>query len=49
MQAALSSVFLRPDLIVAGDVALSRSAGNHDMQEDMYAMIIYFLSLARSR
>lgn len=38
MQAALSTVFLRPDLIVASDVALSRSSGNHDMQEEMYAM-----------
>ncbi|KAF8735483.1 hypothetical protein AX14_001979 [Amanita brunnescens Koide BX004] len=35
MQAALSTVFLRPDLIVASDVALSRSSGNHDMQEEM--------------
>ncbi|KAF8349998.1 hypothetical protein F5887DRAFT_1059221 [Amanita rubescens] len=33
--ATIDWVFLRPDLIVAGDVALSRSAGNHDMQEDM--------------
>ncbi|KAF8622908.1 hypothetical protein AX15_006669 [Amanita polypyramis BW_CC] len=34
IQAALSAVFVRPDLIVAGDLALSRSVGNSDTQEE---------------
>ncbi|KIL70756.1 hypothetical protein M378DRAFT_183349 [Amanita muscaria Koide BX008] len=35
MQAALSAVFLRPDLIVACDLALSRPLNNNEMQEEM--------------
>jgi mediator of RNA polymerase II transcription subunit 5 len=49
MQAALSTVFLRPDLIVAGDVVLSRSTSNHDMQEDMYVMMSTFFQLLTTR
>ncbi|KAF8640574.1 hypothetical protein AX17_000236 [Amanita inopinata Kibby_2008] len=35
MQAALSAVFLRPDLIVASDLALSRPVGGNDGREEM--------------
>lgn len=35
MQAALSTIFLRPDLVVACDLALSRPMNSHDMQDEM--------------